>query len=714
MAFNDYRVAAGCTDDYNAVLDFVSRSVFDTTVGELAAVRGDGWVQEVCDGTKAVTTVSPPPLSGAAPSTLPEPTAANRTPTQPPNDRPDSAEDSTTKTVAIPPSVTRPANPTTPALSLTTSATSPPKPFAALQDTVAPLRQMALDTINERRRQLGVAPMKLGNSVAAELHADQSLANLELLDVTERELSPEMLYAATGGRGYIRWSGRISGYWDESSIIDCGSRLVICESVVPDKAVSSYLNRGIVEDLADGGEGLVSPEWSKLHLGIAYTELTIVIVEYIERQGLDYIREPTIGGGFLSLEVRPKSKQNVEVVQVFQHRLSADNSSQTGESKTKVLSIFESPRSGYSVVLSSDISVVADYWADDGESIQLAVALEGRLPGLGTYEFVIWTEQEVPASQYFIRVDDPKVLLKDLTDRPFETPERPSMESLRLLALDLINIDRERYGAPPVTLGTNDSAQLHAEDALKAGYLVGHWTADGRKPYMLYRLAGGTGTVAENAAGSGLPPGACEEPRVVCGLVDPVAKITEPQWAMMYDDGDSDWGHRDTIISPNYDTANIGITSNDHRLAFYQHFEYNGSTHVEEPVLDGDLLRLRPRPLAGHGIGHIAMYYDPPPTPKSPAEIDLLTSYCTGGGFTDDCDDVGPIAVVLKPPTSRSYYSSLDPEDIVALTWNERSDGSIDIEADLHSLVDRPGVYVIIVQSSLDDRRILSGYSVFR
>tara|TARA_B100001971_G_scaffold214867_1_gene255045 strand:- start:5235 stop:5561 length:327 start_codon:yes stop_codon:yes gene_type:complete len=108
------------------------------------------------------------------------------------------------------------------------------------------------------------------------------------------------------------------------------------------------------------------------------------------------------------------------------------------------------------------------------------------------------------------------------------------------------------------------------------------------------------------------------------------------------------------------------------------------------------------------------MYYDPPPTPKSPAEIDLLTSYCTGGGFTDDCDDVGPIAVVLKPPTSRSYYSSLDPEDIVALTWNERSDGSIDIEADLHSLVDRPGVYVIIVQSSLDDRRILSGYSVFR
>jgi hypothetical protein len=288
------------------------------------------------------------------------------------------------------------------------------------------------------------------------------------------------------------------------------------------------------------------------------------------------------------------------------------------------------------------------------------------------------------------------------------------MESLRLFALDLINVDREKHGVPPVALGFNESAQIHAEDALNNGYLVGHWTADGRKPYMLYRQAGGTGIVGENAAGSGFPLAACRKPRVVCGLIDAEAGIADHQWGMMYDDAHADWGHRDTIISPNYDTVNIGIAFDDHRLAFYQHFEYNGLTYVEEPVIDGGLLRLRPRPRDGHVIGNIAVYYDPTPKPRAPSEIELLTSYCTGGGFTDACDDVGPIAIVLKPPPPGSSYVGLEPEYVVARSWNEHEDGSVEIEAELNSLVDRSGVYTVVVWSASEDSRRLSQYSIFK
>ena len=292
--------------------------------------------------------------------------------------------------------------------------------------------------------------------------------------------------------------------------------------------------------------------------------------------------------------------------------------------------------------------------------------------------------------------------------------DRASLGKLRLMALALINADRSKSGAQPVRLGTNRSAQIHAEDALANDYLVGHWTADGRKPYMLYRQAGGVGTVAENAAGSGYALGTCEEPQVTCRKVDPVAEIIEIQWAMMYDDASSDWGHRRTIINADYDTVNIGIAFSDYQFAVCQHFEYNGLSYVEEPVLEGGLLRLRARPFDGHEIGKISVYHDPVPTPKSPSEIERLTSYCTGGGFTDDCDDVGPVAYVLMPPRSRTYYVGLDPEDVVAGVWHKLGDDSVEIEADLDQLVDRPGVYTIIVWSASEDRRPLSQYSIFQ
>ena len=534
MMINDYRVALVCPGEYRVVLDFVDRSVSDTTVANLRVGLGDDWVREVCHGTEV------------APSTT-----------------------SVSSTAA-----------STPARDL-------------LQDAAAPLRQLAMDLVNERRSQLGLADIALGDSVAAQLHAEQSLGALELLRVTAEGLPPETLYTANGGRGYISRNGQIGGYWPESSVIECASRRVICKRVAPESDMANYIGKRLNEDMANGGEGLLSPAWSALHLGFALADWTFVIVEYLERQGLEYVREPTISGGFLSLEVIPKFELRLELIQVYRHQLLSDVPNQPRISEKKVLAIFEPPQPDHRVALPDDISVVADYWANNGESVEIAVALEGRLPGTGDYEIVIWTEQDIPASQYFIRVHDPKDLVLDQAPRPFEEPERPSLESLKLYAVDLINVDRDKHGVQAVRLGTNASAQIHAEDALTNGYLVGHWTAGGRKPYMLYRQAGGTGIVAENAAGSGFSLAKCQKPRVVCGLIDAEADITDHQWGMMYDDAHADWGHRDTIISPNYDTVNIGIAFDDHRLAFYQHFEYNGVAYIEEPVLDGALLRLQ-------------------------------------------------------------------------------------------------------------------------
>ena len=67
--------------------------------------------------------------------------------------------------------------------------------------------------------------------------------------------------------------------------------------------------------------------------------------------------------------------------------------------------------------------------------------------------------------------------------------------------LELINAERAKAGAPPVTLGDNIAAQVHAEASLENCF-SGHWGVDGLKPYMRYSLAGSYHTNGENVSGS--------------------------------------------------------------------------------------------------------------------------------------------------------------------------------------------------------------------
>ena len=352
-------------------------------------------------------------------------------------------------------------------------------------------------------------------------------------------------------------------------------------------------------DTEKGGERLLSPEVATLHLGIAQTDLTLVIITYLERRTLDYVKEPVISGGYLSLAVQPITDTGVRSIQVSHY---PPNPPGGRLSRTEVMSVFRPPESGSFVTLPEDVSVVADHWTNLDDVTDIAVRVDRHIKAPGLYEILLWTQAGVPGSQYFLELPDRGALALDLAQRSFVPPEVPAIGALREFALSLINEDRRKHGAPPVRLGSNAAAQRHAEDALTHGYLVGHWTVDGRKPYMLYRQAGGVGTVSENAAGAGPGAGQCHQPRRVCGRIDLEGKISELQWAMMYDDAHADWGHRDTIINPDFDTVNIGIAFDDFQVAFYQHFEYVGVTYQVPPSIEDRTLRLRVQPLNAHRV----------------------------------------------------------------------------------------------------------------
>lgn len=229
---------------------------------------------------------------------------------------------------------------------------------------------------------------------------------------------------------------------------------------------------------------------------------------------------------------------------------------------------------------------------------------------------------------------------------------------------------------------------------------------------MLYTQAGGTGVVAENAAWQTRGSQDCDQPTVVCGDIDVASAIETLQWSMVYDDAHANWGHRDTILDPIYDTVNIGIAFTDSHVTYYQHFEYTRLTHETVPNLTDGILRLWVRPRTGLEIGPIGVYYDPLPTPKRPEEIARLTAYCVGGGFTDHCENIEPITRVLAPPPPGSYYADLGPEDVVAQTWNLQTDGSITIEADLRQFTTVSGVYTVLLFSSSDQPELLAMYSI--
>ena len=240
---------------------------------------------------------------------------------------------------------------------------------------------------------------------------------------------------------------------------------------------------------------------------------------------------------------------------------------------------------------------------------------------------------------------------------------------------------------------------MHANNMLVHDYL-GHWWSDGRKPYMVYSQTGGTSYVAENSGSSGWTEAEwrqnnCGFPLVRCNRRSPEETITELHWGMMYDDAHADWGHRDNILDPNHRAVNIGIAWNERRVTFVQHFEGGDVQATAAPSLSPDgvltLTVSKQSPEIKIG-GLVSVYFDPVPIPMTSRQIDVLNSYCVGGGQTTRCGD--PVIRILDPPPPGSFYSNLDANEVVADTWME-TDDSFSFTASVGHLITRSGVYTV-------------------
>ena len=231
------------------------------------------------------------------------------------------------------------------------------------------------------------------------------------------------------------------------------------------------------------------------------------------------------------------------------------------------------------------------------------------------------------------------------TDTPAPTPALPPAQrhlTEKEYMLELINAERAKAGVPPVVLGDNIAAQLHADSAL-ANCFTSHWGVDGLKPYMRYSLTGGYQSNGENASGLNYCIKAGENYRPIVSIEQ---EIREAMRGLM-----NSPGHRDNILNRWHKKVNIGLAWDRYNFRVAQHFAGDYVEYAARPTLENGFLSLAGRVKNGISFSDrqdlgIQIYYDPPPYPLTRGQ--LARTYCVGLGIQ--------VAALRPPLTGNRYY----------------------------------------------------------
>ena len=225
----------------------------------------------------------------------------------------------------------------------------------------------------------------------------------------------------------------------------------------------------------------------------------------------------------------------------------------------------------------------------------------------------------------------------------FANPAQRHRE-LKQLMVELTNRHRAAIGAPPVRLGANTAAQLHAETLL-AGCYSSHWDQWGLKPNHRYTLTGGTGADGENISGASYCIKPHENYAAISSMEDAVVETVDG-WM-------ESPGHRRNLLNPAHTVLNAGIAHDRFNQVMVQQFASDYVTYTVRPDIDADgILRLKGTVSgATLDIGNVAnvqISYDPPPMPLTRGQLGYTYSLCNPIN----------VAYLVEQPRGGSFYAS--------------------------------------------------------
>ena len=237
-----------------------------------------------------------------------------------------------------------------------------------------------------------------------------------------------------------------------------------------------------------------------------------------------------------------------------------------------------------------------------------------------------------------------KAQAQTVIENIIQGPERTPLPELKQHMLDLTNAERRKAGAPPVRLGSNPAAQLHAEAALEGCY-SSHWDRWGLKPNWRYTLTGGTGADGENWSGLDYCAKASENYRSIEGRM--LLEVTEAvNWWM------NSPGHRRNLLDPAHTLLNIGIAFDKYNEAMVQQFGSDYVSYTARPNLStrGTLTfggTVQEATLNIADSANFIITWHPPPKPLTRGQLAHTYSLCNDQ----------TVGLILEPLSGGSFYT---------------------------------------------------------
>ena len=213
--------------------------------------------------------------------------------------------------------------------------------------------------------------------------------------------------------------------------------------------------------------------------------------------------------------------------------------------------------------------------------------------------------------------------------------------------LGLINEERRKAGVPEVSLGDNNAAQIHAENAIR-DCISGHWGTDGLSLSMRYSLAGSYQWGAENA--SGYDYCLTEEERPSYRPIQSIqSELREHMDGYM-----NSTGHANNILDPWHRKVNLGLVWDTHQMWTVQYFEGDYVDCSVAPTIEGTTLRVSctVKEVFPSNALPQQFFYDPPPHALTRGQITRGSSY----GLTK-------IVALLREQAGEGYYWPTDEEE---------------------------------------------------
>ncbi|MFQ5440431.1 MAG: CAP domain-containing protein [Nitrosopumilaceae archaeon] len=309
-------------------------------------------------------------------------------------------------------------------------------------------------------------------------------------------------------------------------------------------------------------------------------------------------------------------------------------------------------------------------------------------------DFLIKTPQpiEVESSSDLQPLESKKKV--DLFEN-YDIDEQQSMQELITFALEKINDDRLEHGLTPVKLGNNQAAQDHVENMMDFEYFS-HWNSDGVKPYVTYTKYDGKAYVKENIAASWCEGFSCK--------MNPSELIEKFQYLMVYDDAESNWGHRDNILDPNHTLVNIGLAWNNNNFYFAQHFETKLIDFKKLSFSDDKILRMTGKIQDNYTLKSINLFKDDTPLFLTGNDLESNSPY------NQNFYNPGTLAgILINEPKLFEFYDECQNGKIPIISGDQEmclpyetfgkinDQNSFEIAVDLSKIVDGYGIHTMYI-----------------